>query len=371
MFGTIRKLASLKITLAGMGLLAVAAALSYGNPQDTSMWVLVVPMAILAINLAAAIATNPRINQQPGLLVFHVSLLLIVVLAAIGRLTHLDGHLEMVVGTDFTPQRLLEVSAGPLHMGDLEQVHFVQGPFTVQYAPGLKRGLTHSHVNVKTPTGEWEQRVVGDDRPLVLADYRFYTTFNKGFAPILTWIPDNGEPVTGSVNMPSYPLFDYKQDNRWIPPGEAREIKFWLQLDTGMNEDKDWTLDGRTSTGVLIVTIGEKRHEVPVGQSVRLDNGVLRFDALTTWMGYRLFYDPTIRWLFFVSIMGVLGLSHYFWKKINLQPWMDESVDDLAGNQTKPIPTSGSPKKDTAPANGGSVTANAMTTNMVTGKNFE
>jgi cytochrome c biogenesis protein len=161
--------------------------------------------------------------------------------------------------------------------------------------------------------------------------------------------------------MPSYPLFEYKQDNRWVPPGGNQEIKFWLQLDTGMDENKSWTLDGRTSTGTLIVTTGEKRHEVPVGESVRLDNGVLRFDALTTWMGYRLFYDPTIHWLFFVAIMGVIGLAHYFWKKINLQPWLDEAGDTAEDSSTKPIAGADSPKKDMRPAGGGTVSAKIMT----------
>jgi cytochrome c biogenesis protein len=330
MKSTFRKIASLKITLVGMGLLCAGSVLSYGNPDGTSIWVLVVPMIILAINLVAAIATNPRINQQPGLLVFHVCLLLILLLAALGRLTHIDAHLELVAGTEFNPEKLLDVNAGPFHYGDIEKVRFVQGPYTVQYASGLRRGLTHSHVKVEVHPGQWEDRVVGDDRPLLIQGYRFYTTFNKGFAPILTWIPKQGEAVTGAINMPSYPLFDYKQDNRWVPPNSSEEIKFWLQLNTGMDMDKSWVLDGRTATGTLIVTTPEKRHEVQVGGSVSMENGVLRYDALTIWMGYRLFYDPTIQWMFFVSILGVLGLSHYFWKKVNLLPWMNEVPDPLA-----------------------------------------
>jgi hypothetical protein len=42
-------------------------------------------------------------------------------------------------------------------------------------------------------------------------------------------------------------------------------------------------------------------------------------------MGYRVFYDPTIQWLFFVTVAGVLGLAHYFWQKLNLQPWLEEA----------------------------------------------
>ncbi len=42
-----------------MALLAVGAGLSYGNPMGAPIWVLVVPMAFLALNLLAAICTNP------------------------------------------------------------------------------------------------------------------------------------------------------------------------------------------------------------------------------------------------------------------------------------------------------------------------
>jgi cytochrome c biogenesis protein len=321
----LRRLASLKFTLVGMLLLGAGAIASYGNPMDVSVWVLIVPLALLALNLSAAIVTNPGINRQPGLLLFHVCLLSTVVLAGVGRLTHLDAHLEIAENQAFSPDLLLEVNKGPWHMGNLGQVAFTQGHYTVDYEAGLKRGLTHSTVYVPAPDGSLTTRDVGDDRPLVLQRYRFYTTHNKGFSPILTWIPDNGQPVTGRINMPSYPLFDYKQDNRWTPPGTQEEIQFWLQLDTGLDVQKSWVLDGRNSSAVLVVTVGDRREELELGQEVRLPHGRLRYENLTTWMGYRVFYDPTIQWLFFVTVAGVLGLAHYFWQKLNLQPWLEEA----------------------------------------------
>ena len=324
--------ASLKLTLVGMVLLGIGAVLSYGNPEDTSIWVLVVPLALLAANLAAAIATNPRINRQPGLLVFHVGLLGLALLAGIGRLTHLDAHLEIAQGQTFSPDLLMDVRKGPWHAGALDRVVFTQGHYTVDYAPGLKRGLTHSQVFVPQPDGSVREVDVGDDRPLVLERYRFYTTFNKGFAPVLTWIPEDGEPVSGVVHMPSYPLFDYKQDNRWTPPGSDEIIKFWLQLDTGLTLEDSWVLDGRNASGVLVVTSGERRVELQPGEEVALPHGRLRYDYLTTWMGYRVFYDPTIQWLFFVSVAGVFGLSHYFWKRLNLAAWTDGDADGKGGS---------------------------------------
>lgn len=324
MFSWLKSLSSLKFTLVGMVLLGIGAGLSYGNPVDISVWVLIVPLALLALNLAAAILTNPRINRQPGLLVFHVCLFSTVVLAGVGRLTHLDAHMEIALGQEFHKDLMQEVQKGPWHSGNLDKVAFTQGSYTVDYATGLRRGLTHSEVFVPQGDGRLVAQDVGDDRPLVMERYRFYTTFNKGFSPIMTWIPDQGQPITGRINMPAYPLYDYKQDNRWTPPGTNEEIKFWLQLDTGLTMEEDWVLDGRNATAVLIVTSEDKRVELNIGEQARLEHGVLRYDDLTTWMGYRVFYDPTIQWLFFVTVAGVFGLSHFFWIKLNLQPWMDE-----------------------------------------------
>lgn len=333
MFSWLSHLSSLKLTLVGMVLLGIGAALSYDNPVEISVWVLIVPLALLAVNLAAAILTNPRINRQPGLLVFHVCLLATVVLAGVGRLTHLDAHMEIALGQEFEEGLLQEVKKGPWHAGNLDKVAFTQGPYTVEYSSGLRRGLTHSEVLIPDINGRMVPLNVGDDRPLVLERYRFYTTFNKGFSPILTWIPDQGQPITGRINMPSYPLYDYKQDNRWTPPGTNEEIKFWLQLETGLTHEKAWVLDGGNATGVLVVTSKDQRVELNRGEEVRLEHGRLRYDDLTTWMGYRVFYDPTIQWLFYVTVAGVFGLTHYFWKKLNLAPWLaeDEASNNIAG----------------------------------------
>lgn len=314
-----RALASLRVTLAGMILLAVGAALSYDNPAATPIWVLVVPLLLLSLNLMAAIATNPRINRRPGLLIFHVALLGICVLAAIGRMARYEAHVEMLEGTAFSAEHVLDVSRGPLHWGELDKVRFIQGPYTVDYAAQLTRGPTRSQVWLPDGQGGWESRVVGDDRPLIVDGYRFYTSFNKGFAVILTWVPQGGAPVTGSVHMPSYPLFEHKQDNTWTPPGGA-PVKFWLRLDTGLRQDGAWMLDAKRAKGTLVVYNGDVRSELAPGEAVALPGGTLRYDRLSTWMGYKIFYDPTLHALFFVSILGVLGLGAHFWRRFGAPP---------------------------------------------------
>jgi cytochrome c biogenesis protein len=332
----LRSLASLRLTLVGMLLLAVGAGLTYDNRLDLPVWVLAVPLGVLAVNLSAAILTNERINRQFWLLVFHVGLLGIVVLAAIGRLAYFDAHIELAEGQEFTPDALLEVKKGPLHGGKLDHVHFVQGPYTVQYAAGMQRGLTHSQVAVAAPEGGLTTRVIGDDRPLVLEGYRFYTTFNKGFSVILTWVPNAGPPMTGRVNLPSYPLYDYKQDNTWTPQ-DGPPIKFWLQLETGLREDAAWTLDARNSRGVLVVTQKDRRVELNPGDTAEIEGGALRYERLTSWMGYKVYYDPTLRWLFFVSVLAVIGLGMHYWRVMGSRLWpaVLQDARDTAESQTR------------------------------------
>ena len=319
MMRLLRILASTRLTLLGMAALAAGAGLNYDNPVSTPAWVLAVPMGLLALNLFAAIVTRPRINRNPGLLMFHVGLLAICVLAAIGRLTYFEGRVELTQDRQFALPDVEDISTGPLHNGDIEDVQFVQGPYTVDYRPGLNRGKTRSQVLVIDADGRRRELVVGDDTPLVINGYRFSTTFNKGFAAVLTWLPDDGEPVTGAIHMPSYPLFEHRQSNQWTPPG-GREIKFWLRLTTGLDEEGTWVLDGSATTGVLVVNDETSRIELAEGEEVMMEGGRLRFERLSTWMGYKIFYDPTLLPLFIAAMLTVVGLTQHYWRKFGQQP---------------------------------------------------
>ncbi len=311
----VRRLSSLRLTLFGMALLGAGAALSYDNPVGTPVWVLVVPLALLSVNLLAAIVSRPGIHRRGGLLVFHLCLLGVVGLVAVGRMIHLDAHVELNDGEHFSAAALTDVRQGPWHQGRIERVRFVQGPWTVDYAPGMVRGLTHSLLGVPDGEGGWRTVDVGDDRPLVVEGYRFYTSFNKGFSAVLTWTPRGGEPVTGVVNMPPYPLFDFRQTNRWRPPGSDTEIRFWLDLETGLTDEAAWQLAPRRSRARLIVKTPDDRVELDPGQTVVLPGGILRYDRLSSWMGYKVFYEPTIQWLFLVAVTGVFGLAVHFWQR--------------------------------------------------------
>jgi len=308
----LKRLGSTRLTLLGFGALGLTlfAREMFGVPA--SWWVIML-LGVLALNLAAALIVRPRLRQETGLFIFHLALLALLILAGIGRLTHFDGHIEVMEGNAFSAREVVVDSRGPLHPDWLPSVNFHQGPFSVDYAPGVRRARTRTQIVVQTESGT-EVRALGDGVAFVARGFRFYTTHNKGIAVVLTWLPTNGEAITGAVHMPGYPLFDWKQDNRWQPPN-GPDIRFWLHLSTPLQDDRAWTLSSDHVTGTLVVNTQGRRIELMRGESVRFGGGELRFDELRGWMGYRIFFDPTLPWLFGSAIVAVIGLALQFWQQ--------------------------------------------------------
>ncbi|MDX8410829.1 MAG: cytochrome c biogenesis protein ResB [Mariprofundaceae bacterium] len=318
MIRLLRLLGSNKAAFAGMAVLVVAVLLN-NRLVEAPVWILVAPLTFLGLSLLAAILVYPRIHRQIGLLLFHLALLGIISLAAVGEMMHMRGHFEVAEGQAFDSSLLEGVGKGPWHSDLMASVAFMQGPVAVEYEPGIKRGKTFSKVYVDNDGGEPIEKTVGDDLPLVLDGYRIYSTYRKGFAPILTWIPDEGLAQTGAVHMPSYPLFVYQQENTWMPPGASEPIHLSLDLRTTMDDRAAWTLENRTSRAVLMLEKNGRSIRLEEGQVAKLAGGALRYERLVMWKGYNVFYDPTISWMFLAALLGVAGLAWHLWAKLSVQ----------------------------------------------------
>ena len=124
-------IASLKLTLFGIGVLLVAVLVAYFNQQDAAIYI-VPPITLLALNLLAAIIINPRIRQNSGLLMFHICLLMIAALTILSQLTSMKGRVEILQGVAFDASAVTATELGPLHsLERLQQVDFVQGDLLI------------------------------------------------------------------------------------------------------------------------------------------------------------------------------------------------------------------------------------------------
>lgn len=314
-----RGLASLWLTLACI-LIAAAIALA-GQVASSAIGVWIAgPFAMLGVNLLAALAVTPKLRRQAGLLGFHLALAALALLAAADQLIALRGHIEITEGTAFD-DHMVVAEAGPFHPWRLDRVHFVQSGFEIDYAPRMKRGETRSTVLLPAPGGRWRQETVGDDDPVVIGDYRFYTSFNKGFAPVLTYVDRLGGRHTGSVHMPSYPLNYFKQGNAWQLPDGGGEVKLWLNIPEPVYDpDRPWHFD-KPDDAVLVVMDGGERHELRPGQSIPVGAGSLRYDELRSWMGYTIAYNPLTPWMLAAVAVAILCLGWHVVGRFRRVPW--------------------------------------------------
>jgi cytochrome c biogenesis protein len=308
----VKKLASLRLTLAGMILLVALALIGTRSPV-VDIGITTLPIAVLSLNLLAAIATNRSFRTQTGLLVFHVGLLLVFVLAGLSVLTRFDGHVEVVQGGSFDVRDVEVTEQGWLYDGNLADVQFVQGDIEVDYLPGLIRQSTRSTIDFVNANGVPQRMTIGDSRGAEFAGYRLLATFNKGLALILRWDGNDGDVSYGAVHFPSYPQYDWKQVTQWLTPaGQQIEMKIeFAEPLVRMNEQ--WVLR-RPQVPFAVHTSGTGMPEVVthLGDSIEVTGGSLHIDDLRMWMAYRVDYFPYLPWMFVAAMLAIGGLVAHF-----------------------------------------------------------
>lgn len=317
--GLMRRSGSLRLTPWLIGLLLAGTILSLQLEQART-WPLVVSLALLAANLLAAIASNGVFRRQTALLVFHLSLVALLSLVAAGRLTSLTGHVGVTEGMSFDGE-LSDMKKGPWHAGALSSVSFINRGFAIQYAPGRQRGPTRNEVAWQSADGTWHQTIVGDQEPLVIAGYRFYTSFNKGFAAIFRWQKNGAPPAIGSVQFPSFPMKEFGQAQEWTPPGSQVPVWVMLDIDEVLLPPEEHASFRLPEKYTLVARIGDERHAMHPGDSIELTDGTLRFEGLRSWMGYQVFYDWTLPWLLAACAVAVCSMGWHFWQKFAARPW--------------------------------------------------
>jgi len=278
-------------------------------------------LALLALNLLAALVVHPAFRRQLPLLLSHLALLAVVVMAGLGRLLALDGNFELTQGLPFDGQ-LIDRRAGALHREQLHAVAFRHDGFEIDYAPGRKRGATRNRVSWSDAEGHVQSTTIGDHRPLRLHGYRIYTSPNKGFAPMLRWVPRAGEAVVGSVHLPSFPMHELQQSREWPLP-DGRKAWVMLQIDETLIDPAAAAAFTMPRAHRLVLRVGDQRFELAPGDGARLDGGTLVYEGLRTWMGYRVSFDPTLPWLLAASLLSALSLAWHYVLKFRRSPAAD------------------------------------------------
>ncbi|GBE07326.1 resB-like family protein [bacterium BMS3Bbin11] len=317
MMRILRILGSLRLTLFGIVLIATGVLLNIYIPGNPDLFISG-PVGFLSLNLLAAIITRPQMRRQHALLLFHLCLLALVVVVFLGRLTHFKGQVELTEGQWLEAANLVTVSSGPWYHNILTDIQLQQGPIQVAYTTQNYRQKTHSQILLTSAQGVTEAAMIDDNNPLVIDNYRFYITPNKGFSAILRWVDLAGQTVLGAVNFPSYPALDFKQKQQWVTP-EGEKLSLRLIIENIADANNNWILSSKVSKPRLDVIVNDKVHtSLFPGDSMKLSGGELQFMQLKMWMGYYINYDPNSRWIFLIALLGVLAMSlHLYGRQVN------------------------------------------------------
>lgn len=289
---------------------AVSALVSIRYPDAiTTAWV--PPLAMFAVSLLAAIATNARFRRDPLLLGLHLGLLALVVMIALARLTYLDGMVSLTDGTTF-PGQLDVDRRGPLHPGHVERLRFSNEGFIEDYTRADRWRTTRNQVRWWDAQGTSHFAEIGDDEPLVLGAYRIYTTFNRGYSPVLIWHPSDGLPQQGTVQLRADT--DFGQANEWQPQGGP---PIWIMLETDepvalQRGQRRHNLGASGLRHSLVVRTGNLRETMRPGDTLDLPGGRLTYVELGTWMGYRVVYDYAMYWIASSAAVVVLCMIAFY-----------------------------------------------------------
>ncbi|MBF0181842.1 MAG: hypothetical protein HQM03_17635 [Magnetococcales bacterium] len=318
--GWLGELASLRWTLVGIFLFLAGSLALLAWRALPPTWVLAVPMAVLLANMIAALWVNEPFRGQPFLILFHVALLAMLVLAGVSRLTYLKGTFELAMGETFHGE-LLTREAGPLHPDGVRGLRFVHEDSEVIYRRGGARGPTSTRVRWWDESGGQRTGVIGDNTPLLLDGYRIRPTLHYGFAPRFAWWPRDGRPAErGSVHLQSL-LKGPDGSNGWRIGDSGVAVLAMPILRTPIPDPVEASLFRADPPHTLRVSIRGEARDLQPGDRWPLQEGVLVYERLGTWMGFSLFYDPTMPWTLAAALVAVTGLALHVAVRFAKTPW--------------------------------------------------
>lgn len=319
----IRTLASLKLTSAGLALLAIFVVASHADSPMDRQWISL-PLGLLAVNLLAALLSDPRLQRSLPLALFHVALLAVLGLVAAGLLLEFEGRVELAEGQSFDWGGVQAVRRGAWYAAPSDSPALTQGPIDVQFEEGLVRQVTRSAL--LAPEAHGGRHVVSDDAPLRLDGYKIATSANKGFAVVLHWRDDGGQAQLGSLNMPSYPAMEWKQAQQWrTPSGELVQVTLSLPARPAQR----WNLRALLPAASVQMQSGEERRALRIGDSMHLRGGTLTLVAVRLWMGYRIDRQPTLPAMLYCALAGISALGWHVFRRhfcnVRVAPKVDRS----------------------------------------------
>lgn len=301
----------------GVIILLIAGSHVAGKGYTTPFLALFFPAVLFAVNMIAASLNHKGLSSKPALLVFHWSLMALLLLAVLGRSFYLEGWVRLTEGVMFDGI-LGGMESGPWHNSQLDKISFSYEGFQQQIAPTGRIHVASVHMNWIDEQGGTHSTILASGASLVLHGYRISLTRNWGFTPIFLWIPHHGEQTIGGVQLPGYPLDSFNQSLSWKIPNTNKEI--WIMLEhqeSFLDPDHPDAYSPRSHHEVPIVLRDDhRRWLLRPGDVVNFQEGRLIYQETRSWMGFRISRDDVTSWMLAAVMTALASLAFHYKKSL-------------------------------------------------------
>ena len=290
--------------------------------------------------------------REVGNLVFHLSLLVLLVGVGAGRLFGFEGRVAIAEGNSFTNVRSAYDAFTPSVWTDtdnLEPLTFTLDEFEAQYALGGARSGEPRYFNASltyatAATGEKRQVDVQPNHPLDVNETKFFLT-GHGYAPVVTvrdgrgdvafsgpvhFLPmDSSYASDGVVKVPDalprqlafegflLPTAGQGPDGPYSAFPGALDPRLYLTAytgDLGMDAGAPQSVFALDKAGLDQVTRRDGRpfaQALSVGDTMRLPDGrgSLTFDRVSQFANFQVAYDPGKEISLVAGVMLLVGLT--------------------------------------------------------------
>lgn len=306
----------------------VLISLIYALGQDYSRWfggvlysiigLLVINLIVCSVNKVVLLCRNKvhRRVRDWGFLLFHLSLVFIFIGGLYGRLTKLEGYIELGEG-----QEVIEGHNSYITLREGLLFNERHGGFTVRldrvnaftdYRERTKDYI--SHVTLLNNGNVELKASIKANKPVSCNGFIIYQSKNFGNALLFKFTDKTGRENTGYVNLS---LPDKKEGEEAVTdftlPGTDTKVVVTLQK---MNpvEERFSDESGSQSKGNFLMLSVQKdnketlKEKILPGESLNIDSGILSFLDIKRWSGLIVVKNSSIYPVFIGFVTGITGL---------------------------------------------------------------
>ena len=279
--------------------------------------------SLLLINLVFAILVREKIKNNPFLLLFHMALLLMLLAVGVSRLTYFKGWVEISLDMPITEPTGV-ISKGPWHPNAFKKTRVALLDFEANYGSDGRYQSIRSLLQV----GNSQQpTLIADSQTADILGYQFTQSSNIGFALSFVWMATDGTLVQGVSHFPSQTAYPETQGIDLQLPGVEKSI--WIGLDIVSKRQDFFTPEFHVPEDYSYTVMSTSGPQmVTPNSAVSLPEGQLMLNGLVPWIGYDLYYDPSIYFLLFTSLIGVCALAIFLWQRQVKTSWILENDDE-------------------------------------------